>query len=253
MLANQVDLNRLQAFTSAVVEVRVHPDWNPNDITLGRGDVALMKLADDVPGVQPAPLHTPPVGFRTSMTLVGYGLMVARPTSADQLTGILRKGINTTFSCLSTGSAPNKPSDAKALCFASSSRPGGCAGDSGGPAYLQVGGEWRVAGVASGSRNASDFSCGEYTVYAAVAAHRQFIEDSLGSGAGDGGASAAGGGAAGGGAAGAGAAGQANDVPLERAGGCAISAGMGLAPLAAVLVSGRLTAARRRRASSKPR
>ncbi len=55
VLANQVDLNRLQAFTSAVVEVRVHPDWNPNDITLGRGDVALMKLADDVPGVQPAP------------------------------------------------------------------------------------------------------------------------------------------------------------------------------------------------------
>lgn len=180
--SGEVDLNSNPSTVSQVVEIHVNPGWDPVNITLGKADVALMKLAADLPGIQPVALHRVAVPFGTTVTLAGYGRAAAQATRPDQLSGILHHGVNTTLSCATLPPDPTKPfiSDARSLCFDSSSAPGACPRDSGGPAYVKQGQQWRVVAVASGARNTSDNSCGQFSIYAAVASELDFIDEVMG-------------------------------------------------------------------------
>jgi secreted trypsin-like serine protease len=168
--------------TYSVVEVHAHPDWNATTLRLGFGDIALLKLGREVTTIAPVALHRSTVPAGTTLSLVGFGRATATPTSADQLSGILRAGENTTIACSSVPFDATRPSilDERSLCFDAESDPGSCERDSGGPAYVGSGATLEVAGVVSGARDTNVGACGKYSIFAAVSRELAFIDSVAG-------------------------------------------------------------------------
>ncbi|MGE0790701.1 MAG: trypsin-like serine protease [Sandaracinaceae bacterium] len=141
-----------------VARVRAHPEYDPNTLL---HDIAIVELAYDV-DVTPAEIVPGAVRedrIGSEVRIVGYGLL-----SAGGATD-LRKRSGTTYiesldsSRFRLSGEPSQP----------------CRGDSGGPAFLQVGSREPVVGVHSGG----DASCTGGSYETRVDAHMDFLEPYL--------------------------------------------------------------------------
>jgi len=144
----------------AVTSVTKHPNYTSAGFPAW--DVAVLKLAAPVTGIDPTALATtsPPLG--TTGTIAGYGQTSG--SAGDY--GIKRYGDVSTVDC--TGGVPPL-GNADLVCWRYTSPigpPGDdsntCNGDSGGPLFVQSGGTEVVAGITSGGTSstclATDFS-----------------------------------------------------------------------------------------------
>lgn len=153
-----------------VVDVVVDPGWISN--SLGRRDLALLRLGAPVAGVQPTPLNDlgrPPVGLST--LLVGFGTTSIGPE------GVKRAGLAELSDCL-------LPS-ALSLCydFEAPIGPAGedstaCPGDSGGPMFVSANDRLLLAGATSGGAGlgAADCSAPVQGVFSDVFSARSWIQ-----------------------------------------------------------------------------
>jgi len=130
----------------AVAEIHSNPAFNFNDWD---NDIALLKLATSVTDREPTPINRDPVAFTTTVTEVGYGDADNNGGGA----GRLRKLVTPTVDC----AMANDPGIANAnlLCFNASDGNASCYGDSGGPAFISVGGKLQVVGITSGGTGES--------------------------------------------------------------------------------------------------
>lgn len=125
----------------AVAEIHAHPSFVD---TAWDNDIALIKLAEPVTDRAPTVIHRPTVPPATMLIEVGYGDSDANNNGA----GILRKVTVPTVDC----AMANDPeiSNTNLLCFDPTTGKTSCYGDSGGPAFIPVGGKLEVAGISSG-------------------------------------------------------------------------------------------------------
>jgi hypothetical protein len=161
-----------------VKAIHIHPDWETQALYLGRGDLALFELEQEVAGIDPAPLAREPLTAGTELMLVGFGRAVAMPQDESELSGILRAGSNVTMACDEVPFDDQRPAieDRYALCVDSANGPGSCSRDSGGPAYQASGSGYAVAGVVSGGRNSALGACGQYSVFTGVPQNLAFLD-----------------------------------------------------------------------------
>lgn len=134
----------------AVESIRVHPDYN---YVTGNADVAVVKLAEPVPGVSPAVLNdlgTPPFG--TPGTIVGFGQGESGPVGPTR--GIKRSGSVITADC-----QPGISNEGH-ICWnyeeplgPPGSDSNTCFGDSGGALFVDLGGGAVLAGVTHGGNS----------------------------------------------------------------------------------------------------
>lgn len=132
-----------------VDSIAVHPDYS-----FPVADVAVLRLSTPVEGIEPAAINAfSTVPFGSSGTIVGFG----RSGGFEYDYGLKRTGAVVTSPC-----AP-LVSDETSVCWAFDDDigpPGSdsntCHGDSGGPLFVTLGGDPRVAGITSGG---TSFSC----------------------------------------------------------------------------------------------
>lgn len=149
----------------AVSEIHANPSFNFQDWD---NDIALLKLATSVTDRAPTPISRDPVAFATSVTEVGYGDADNNGGGA----GRLRKLVTPTVDC----AMANDPgiTNANLLCFNASDGTASCYGDSGGPAFVTVGGALQVAGITSGGTG-NDCTQG-WDLYTSVNGELAFID-----------------------------------------------------------------------------
>lgn len=150
----------------AVESIAVHPDY-----AFPVADLAVVRLADAVTAIDPAPLNVagnPPFG--TSGTIVGFGWASA----VDQDSGIKRAGSIVTAPC------PVGVSDATSICWDfTGSGADSCEGDSGGPLLVDLGAGPVLAGVTSGGFS-STCSPTDHSYDADVFVYRDWIAAAAG-------------------------------------------------------------------------
>ena len=161
---------RIEGVEYAIEEAVLHPRWTE----MGPHDVALVRLARPVSGVAPlAPYAAADERGRVA-TLVGHGATGAGNDRARRDDGLRRASTSAVDSV-----------DALALHFSFTAPPGGTplegapgAGDSGGPALLEVGGRWFVAGISSAGYDGvlGPGTYGAVDVFTRVSTHRAWIE-----------------------------------------------------------------------------
>ena len=165
---------------AAVVSVTPLPK-NTFDPATYRDDLCLLKLR--VPISQPHPIAlagAAQVGAATSVRIVGYGTI-----DFAGLTGFGKRRVGT-VPVADPGCDPG--SSALYGCFVGrelvAGRPGlgidTCSGDSGGGAYVDVGGQRFLAGVTSRSTKDSLRNCGDGGVYVRVDAYESWFREVLG-------------------------------------------------------------------------
>jgi hypothetical protein len=163
--------------TFATSRVIVHPDYNPSEFGTNRAnDIALFQLNQTVPDVTPSPIFrdVPQVG--DILTLVGYGAG-----------GTGNSGHDGSFGTLRVGTTPIDRVTRTLIRwrFDNNSESNTAPGDSGGPAFLEIGGAFHVAGITSGGSR-SDAAIGDRSFDTRVDAYQTWI-DSFVSGGGGGG------------------------------------------------------------------
>jgi hypothetical protein len=128
--------------TYSTSQVIVHPAYNPSQFGTDRAnDLAIYKLSQPVTGITPSPIFrgTPQVG--DLLTLVGFG------AGGSGTTGELGD-----FGTKRFGTTPIDRVSATLIgwSFDNNTESNTAPGDSGGPAFLNVGGTYYVAGITSG-------------------------------------------------------------------------------------------------------
>lgn len=131
----------------ALSNVAVHPGWNggPPAAPLGVHDLAVLRLAAPVAGVQPVQLNSaakPANG--TQVLLAGFGATQSTPV------GIKRLGLAELVACTNPGSTPAVCFDFKAPIGPPGQDSNTCAGDSGGPVFTSQAGALALAAATSG-------------------------------------------------------------------------------------------------------
>jgi len=134
--------------------------------SLGKNDIGLIKLAQPVTAIAPAPVNLETRGalVGTAVTMVGYGASGAGGTGTLGVELVLT-GLQST-SCAAFGL-----SDADLLCYSQSDGKGKCRGDSGGPSFAQIGGQLVLVGVTS----FGDANCTELGADTRTDAERPFL------------------------------------------------------------------------------
>ena len=153
-------------------KVYLHPNYNVD--LLGEeaaNDIAIFKLDRPVTGVAPSPIYraTPTVG--QLLTLVGFGYGGTGSTGSDGIYGTKR-----------VGTTPIDSVSARLITwdFTSNSESNTAPGDSGGPAFVSVGGVNYVAGVTSGG-NQDNAGIGDNSFDTRVDAYAAWIDSIVGS------------------------------------------------------------------------
>ncbi|MCK6554811.1 trypsin-like serine protease [Candidatus Binatia bacterium] len=115
------------------------------------GDVAVVTLADEVTGIVPAGINTTGrLALGTSATIVGFGTTVAGRGTPDYA-GIKRVGT------VRTGECPSDVPGTQHICYSfTGSGANTCEGDSGGPMFADLGAGSVLAGITSGGNS---FDC----------------------------------------------------------------------------------------------
>jgi Trypsin len=145
-----------EIFLTDAESVVFHPDWNPNDLRAGN-DIGLIHLVDEVP-ITPAAIRTQPLtdsDLGAPVHLVGWGITGGEEDDS----GIKRHA----FSTLDDIEAE--------LVLVGNPETNTCSGDSGGPAFLEVGGVEQVIGITS----FGDVDCAEIGVSTRVDVFADFI------------------------------------------------------------------------------
>ena len=153
-------------------KVYLHPNYNVD--LLGEdaaNDIAIFKLDRPVTGVTPSPIYraSPTVG--QLLTLVGYGYGGTGTT-----------GSNGDYGTKRVGTTPIDSVSAKLITwdFSNNSESNTAPGDSGGPAFVSVGGVNFVAGVTSGG-DQEDAGIGDHSFDTRVDAYAAWIDSIVGS------------------------------------------------------------------------
>lgn len=155
----------LNGETYQTTQVVVHPKYKSFKLgTNAANDLALWKLDRPVTGVTPSPLIQKVSKVGTNLTLVGFGLGGDSAGATGEY-GTKRQGQTRLDS--RTGKLLRWK-------FDSPSESNTAAGDSGGPAFVLVGGVYYLAGVTSGGRKA-DSSLGDEAVDTRVDAYDKWI------------------------------------------------------------------------------
>jgi subtilisin-like proprotein convertase family protein len=156
--------------------VTIHPDYNPNNFSRG-DDIAIIELNRPVNGIDPMQINrtTPQVG--TMLTLVGFGEGgtstggfdpndIGKQVGQTELEGVTAEHITWKFdSHNESNTAP---------------------GDSGGPAFINVGGQQLIAGVTSGG-SGDAHTLGDNSFDTRVDVHASWIDGIVGTTDGGGG------------------------------------------------------------------
>lgn len=162
---------------SAASSVTVHPNYT--DAGFPEFDVAVIKLAAPVAGIDPTELATssPPIG--TTGTIAGFGQTSGSPGDY----GIKRQGNVITTDCSGVLSGLG---NTELVCWQFTNPVGApgvdsntCNGDSGGPLFVDLGAGEVVAGVTSGGINGSCLAT-DNSYDANVATWSSFISSQLG-------------------------------------------------------------------------
>lgn len=135
------------------------------------GDLAVVRLAEPVVGIEPAPINDINPATNAALKIVGFGLTSKALATPDF--GIKREGDLIRESC-------ENFSDQTMLCFDPDISPTvSCSGDSGGPNYIDIGGTLHLAGVVSGG--GSQDSCVSSQKFATnVSGYLDFIRANAG-------------------------------------------------------------------------
>ena len=153
--------------TYSTNDVLVHPQYNDNTLN---NDIAIYSLSSSVSNVTPSPINriTPVVG--QTLTMVGFGAG-----------GTGTSGHNGDFGTKRVGTTPidNVTSTLITWSFDNNSESNTAPGDSGGPAFLESGGVFYVAGVTSGGDNA-DAGIGDNSFDTRVDAYASWIDSIVG-------------------------------------------------------------------------
>ena len=167
----------------ALAAIAIHPDYQWG---LGH-DLALITLAEPVPGAAPALLATgDEIGSGQTATLVGYG----STGGIDASFGLRRTGSGLTAACSVVPDADQVCVQISAPLGAPGTESGLCQGDEGAALLVSQGGVARLAGVGSGTTSLDCQPPGE-SFFADVAENRAWIEAAAGSDLGTAGCGAA--------------------------------------------------------------
>lgn len=143
-------------FFTEATQVVFHPAWNPNDLEAGN-DIGLVFLAQAAP-ITPIPIRTAPLSsaeIGAPMKLVGWGITGGGREDSGQKRSTTSQLHDFNGNLMQVGDATT----------------GTCSGDSGGPAFMNVGGQIQVAGVTS----FGDLDCATTSVDTRVDAFVSFI------------------------------------------------------------------------------
>ena len=159
--------------TYSTSQVYVHPNYN--DRTLAN-DIAIYELNEDVTNVDAIDIFrgTPTVG--SELTIVGFGAG-----------GNGNSGHNGDYGTKRVGTTDIDYVENRIIAwdFDDNSESNTAPGDSGGPAFLQIAGEYQLAGVTSGGTR-QDAGIGDYSYDTRVDAFQNWIDDIVGDGGGGG-------------------------------------------------------------------
>lgn len=151
----------------------VHPDY----VSGGQGfdDLVVLVLAEEVDDVTPCKVASPEAvaGARTTR-LVGFGNTDFAGTSGYGERRMVDVGIASDDPAF--GARP----ETEFVAGAPGLNRDSCTGDSGGPAYIDVDGEWRLAGATSRGTRLAGRACGDGGIYTRVPAYRGWIESVAG-------------------------------------------------------------------------
>ncbi len=145
-----------QSTSFAVVSMQSHPSY---DADSANHDIAYADLAEAPPLAPLAVMETTEGLLGQKLHLLGYGRNTSPLEGRDGSSGIKRRG--------ETVIREINPGKMRAEIPGVSS----CNGDSGGPAFVEVQGAWKIAGIVS----CGDFSCQSYGVYTRASEYRQFL------------------------------------------------------------------------------
>ncbi len=166
-IGNTAGRFQLGSATYSTSQVLVHPNYN--DAAIGSdnaNDIAIYKLASPVNNIAPSPIFrgTPQVG--QLLTIVGFGAGGSGNTGHDGSFGTKR-----------VGTTPIDQVTPKLIHwnFENNSESNTAPGDSGGPAFLDVGGVYYVAGVTSGG-DKSNAGIGDHSFDTRVDAFQTWID-----------------------------------------------------------------------------
>ncbi len=121
-------------FFTMAESVVFHPDWNPDDLAAGN-DLGLIHLVNEVP-ITPAAIRTQPLAagdIGSPVHLVGWGI-----TGGGLEDSGIKRDVISTLDDFNVN-----------LVVVGNPETNTCSGDSGGPAFLEVGGVEQVVGVTS--------------------------------------------------------------------------------------------------------
>lgn len=148
-------------YIAPVAQVHVHPDYAEG----GPNDVAALVLAEDVPDVAPRAIAPgPAVDAARSVRLVGFG--------NTDVWGSSGYGTKRQVDVAMASSHPRFGADPRLEFVAGSPilDRDSCTGDSGGPAYVNLGSTWALAGATSRATASSIRPCGDGGIYGRVSA-----------------------------------------------------------------------------------
>jgi secreted trypsin-like serine protease len=145
-----------------IAQAHAHPQYGQTH------DVAVLKLKQPVADRVPTQIHRQPVPAPQVLTVVGYGDADTNGTRY----GELRQLASENSDC----AAVNEPGvdNGNMLCFNAQDGNASCYGDSGGPTFIEAGGQLEVAGVVS--RGTAESCTRGWDLHALVAAEAAFID-----------------------------------------------------------------------------
>lgn len=157
--------------TYSTTKVTMHPSYNGNQIgSDSANDIAIYKLDRPVVGVTPSPIFRAAPTVGQMLTLVGFGGGGTGTT-----------GTNGDFGIKRVGTTPIDQVSTKLIhwSFDNNTESNTAPGDSGGPAFVTVGGVQYVAGVTSGGDQANA-GIGDHSFDTRVDAYATWIDSIVG-------------------------------------------------------------------------
>lgn len=161
----------INGVTYRTTKVYMHPNYNINQLgNDAANDIAIFKLETPVTGVTPSPIYRSSPSVGQLLTLVGYGYGGTGTSGSDGIYGTKR-----------VGTTPIDSVTPRLITwdFTSNSESNTAPGDSGGPAFVTVGGVQYVAGVTSGG-NQDNAGLGDQSFDTRVDAYATWIDSIVG-------------------------------------------------------------------------